>query len=797
MAPTLSPIVRLFKPTLGPYARRGKSELALVWSEQEGRHASIVAKRAQLRKDSSIEGDTKPFELGVATSVDQLLLAAFHGDFLAVWSDAKTRGATLYARTLRVDDEALPIATIKDEILWLECIELGKGAAVVWVERSMTSGLGDVKAIVLGKDGRPRTGAAVLASGVTAWQVAKIGDNRLGLASLRPLGEQEERGQIVWSQFVDDLAKATEQNVGIGTGELDVHVESMADAKGEAHVEIGYSSHRGLDRTAMMARVTRAGDGNTPAPVPLVTSGARRFLSFTSSGASLLRDEEAGTDGAIRVARRIDGRTRESELLRFTGEPEKSKSTSSDWMLGTMVCPKSDTTVPRGADPCASGNLTGNVVVRSSRTELGITALRIDGRTFDRAWNLECYNDECGALASRKDERSGASDDVYWVDLVKVSEGPATARLAQDVARPVLETFWEGGAVAAFDLTEISRGSTFMGWIETLGNSANSLQAGGKLHVARIGDRASRELVSSRALPQGGVSFASTPNEIMMAWVANEGGDPQVHITKFDPQGKKQGDLLMTSEKGDAHSVNIAWVEDGYVVSWIDGRDGNGEVYLAKVSKNLKMLLPHTRVTRSEGSATELVMRVAKKKVVLAWIEPRTRNGFPAPLMASFGAKDLVPSVAEVAFGSAERTTRSIGLARVNDETWALAVVDEGSEGDVKGSVVLLNNELALQSQRRVKDEGLPAASIAVDVREGGTRVLTTHPEEVLRIRSSFLRSEEPPKEIGALFGPPGQPFVHRFYRGDLFYAERSPAQGRTEDDFGRIRRIKLEAKSD
>ena len=271
-----------------------------MWSEQEGRHASIVAKRTQLRKDSSIEGDTKPFELGVATSVDQLLLSPFHEDFLAVWSDAKTRGATLYARTLRLDDEALPIATIKDEILWLECIELGKGAAVVWVERSMTSGLGDVKAIVLGKDGRPRTGSALLASGVTAWQVAKIGDNRLGLASLRPVGEQDERGQIVWSQFADDLAKATEQNVGTGTGELDVHVESMADAKGEAHVEIGYSSHRGLDRTAMMARVTRAGDGNTPAPVPLVTSGARRFLSFTSSGASLLQDGPRPVPGTAR-----------------------------------------------------------------------------------------------------------------------------------------------------------------------------------------------------------------------------------------------------------------------------------------------------------------------------------------------------------------------------------------------------------------------------------------------------------------------------------------------------------------
>ena len=69
-----------------------------------------------------------------------------------------------------------------------------------------------------------------------------------------------------------------------------------------------------------------------------------------------------------------------------------------------------------------------------------------------------------------------------------------------------------------------------------------------------------------------------------VAWVAREGAKAQVHVSRVDRLGRRTKDVQLTSTPGNTTEVAIAWAGGGWVVAWIDTRDGNGEVYATKAN---------------------------------------------------------------------------------------------------------------------------------------------------------------------------------------------------------------------
>ena len=62
----------------------------------------------------------------------------------------------------------------------------------------------------------------------------------------------------------------------------------------------------------------------------------------------------------------------------------------------------------------------------------------------------------------------------------------------------------------------------------------------------------------------------------------------------------------MTSSKGDASDVALARAGDGWLVAWVDARDGNGEVYAARLRQELLQRVGREeRITNATGDASD------------------------------------------------------------------------------------------------------------------------------------------------------------------------------------------------
>ena len=106
-------------------------------------------------------------------------------------------------------------------------------------------------------------------------------------------------------------------------------------------------------------------------------------------------------------------------------------------------------------------------------------------------------------------------------------------------------------------------------------------------------------VVTTRALAVGGVAMAAAekPEDgAAVAWVARDNGDPEVHVTQARQEGE-EGRTTSSSPPPRATRAMIAivWAGGGWVVAWVDGRDGNGEVYATR----LGMDLSRTRASES------------------------------------------------------------------------------------------------------------------------------------------------------------------------------------------------------
>lgn len=174
-------------------------------------------------------------------------------------------------------------------------------------------------------------------------------------------------------------------------------------------------------------------------------------------------------------------------------------------------------------------------------------------------------------------------------------------------------------------------------------------------------------LITTRALSAGGVAVAAAPRPedgAVVAWVAREGGDPQVHLATVDRAGKKGRDVIVTPDKGDATDVTVSWTGHGWLLAWVDARDGNGEVYATVASPDLHFGA-RERLTHAPGDASDLTMLVVDDGAWLAWADPREspHDGFADVYLAKVGLGDAKRVGDEVRVLATAAHSRSPSLA--------------------------------------------------------------------------------------------------------------------------------------
>ncbi|AUX48666.1 hypothetical protein SOCE26_102070 [Sorangium cellulosum] len=287
---------------------------------------------------------------------------------------------------------------------------------------------------------------------------------------------------------------------------------------------------------------------------------------------------------------------------------------------------------------------------------------------------LSCHKGVCSTFAS-----AAAGAGPQQGGAGKASGGRAPLAL---VSLPVRESAWrapafredtdpppratgvralvEGDSIADVAGVDLAGGAGLSAWVTYFVEGSSDGAPRGQDLSATLAVRAvgpgglgKLNVISQKASSLGGVAIAAAPptasagaaaptagagqTESVLAWVARERGETQVYLTKLDATGAKVAQKKLTTAPrkkkpgaaaNEATDVAIAYDgAGGFIVAWIDSRDGNAEVYAARVDRALKTTVPDRRITNAPLDAAEVQIVVRGQEAWLVWSDARPAGG--------------------------------------------------------------------------------------------------------------------------------------------------------------------------
>jgi hypothetical protein len=324
------------------------------------------------------------------------------------------------------------------------------------------------------------------------------------------------------------------------------------------------------------------------------------------------------------------------------------------------------------------------------------------------AWGLLCVRERCVALAASAE----APTPIYTVDLARrVSPFAAPVTPPPSPAAPVLtglSTIASGKAYADVVAAQLER-TTFVASMAIAPAAAGGPRDRGRtagatasVTLQRI-DEAGQALaapatVTSRALPAGGLGLSAgdgPEDGVALGWVArDEGGSSHVHLARVDADGRSRAglrDVQLTAARGEASDVALAWAGDGWLVAWVDSREGNGEVYATRVDRSLHRLSPEERITRAPGDAGDVALSVAGDVAWLAWSDAREspREGVADVYVTTLRTRDAQRVGDETRVLATAGHSRSPAVAATDDGAAIVAWIEDAPLGvDAPGAAM-------------------------------------------------------------------------------------------------------------
>ena len=118
-------------------------------------------------------------------------------------------------------------------------------------------------------------------------------------------------------------------------------------------------------------------------------------------------------------------------------------------------------------------------------------------------------------------------------------------------------------------------------------------------------------------------------NNVHISWEDNRDGNPEIYYKKYDNNGDNlTGDVRVTNDTSDSGLPSIAVDSDNNVhISWVDGRDGNSEIYYKKLDNNGNTLTGDVRVTNDANNSMYPSIAVdSDNNVHISWFDDRDGN---------------------------------------------------------------------------------------------------------------------------------------------------------------------------
>jgi hypothetical protein len=350
----------------------------------------------------------------------------------------------------------------------------------------------------------------------------------------------------------------------------------------------------------------------------------------------------------------------------------------------------------------------------------------------DVAYGLSCDGHTCFALAADK----GPPNELFGVEVPdRASAWRAPTEDSGAAGPPAVRgvaTLTTGPRIARVQASS-SVGPGALAWVTYFLEGATSLEQAPKgeppfratlalswLDATNKSGEATPIVISKRAVSAGGVGIASPRGkgegkELVVSWVAADKTGDQVYVTKVDTTGKKVAQKKVTTvdrkkaktkdkskdiAEADtaAASAVIAWSDApgsgrtaagkdesshvgtaGYVVAWVDGRDGNGEIYTARINQDLEKIVVDHRVTKSDGDASDVSLLVRANDAFVAFADARD-GGSSDIYVTRIDPYSLRVLDADVRVYASAGPSRAPELVQVGDQV-LLAWIEDPKEG--------------------------------------------------------------------------------------------------------------------
>jgi len=690
---------------IGPFFAKlpGGAALATWVTGAEGNDRRVIA--VPLDPNGERRGPDKTLAL-VGIETNMLVVRPSRGPspgFVVAWTTLADRGDSLWVMAVGADGvprgKPVELAHTNDDVIWVDIVPTDAGATCLWVEETH-DGKANMVAAALNADGTVHDAPPHVARGITGWHVVEL-PGGVGLSTVSAQASADAgRGGVLTFVRLDAEARPVGAPVTIAdkpTVSGDVEVARIVHgAFGAVGPPGGGTSGTRLlfawtDRTTDEPFVAAASLDEhgvlAPARSVVEAPGGAALLGVASgpAGAALMWESPTRRIGDVRhmhVAH-IDARGLPDGVplsLETQGRalPELTAAGSGFAILATLQ------DCDRGSAACADAAFVPTLL----RTDARVTGLQREPLTFGSdpasfAWGATCNDDGCLALAA-----SGNAPARIRVAEVR----PRTNMQPAPEQKLPAQGSRQDSRVA--DLTAVIAGETVVDFATThLGNvtvlatlATSPKPQAGKGHgddsrslltlatrtIDAAGIASAPIVFSTRALAAGGVALApgGKPEDGgAVAWVASDGGDPEVHVARIDRSGKRTNDVQLTKTKGDASDVTITWAGSGWIVAWVDGRDGNGEVYATKVGLDLHRVAREERITKAPGDASDLVALARGDLVWLAWADPRERpkDGIADIFACAIGARDAKRVIDEQRILATAAHSRTPALAPADD----------------------------------------------------------------------------------------------------------------------------------
>ncbi|MCC6213952.1 MAG: hypothetical protein IT376_03730 [Polyangiaceae bacterium] len=792
--------------TYGPYLARGEDGAVAVWAAGEPRAWYAAHAPATGRIAEAVRVADAPAEVGVV-ALRSLGAAGYVLAYTTRTEPERVEALLIDARG-EVAGPARALEESSERALWIDALPI-EGGALVAFARQRGKGA-DLLAAAVGIR-RPPEPPVALATGALAWQLVATppggalatvtGDGPRGRVSVLPLSAA---GAPAGSPVPLSAHPTAEPDL-----------DAVATPSG---LVLAWTDRASIEpRVHVAATDARGALARPPAPVTL-GAGEETLVGLVAphgTGPVYLAWE--------RPAERVPGER--SVELGELGEGLKLGGRARITAYGDETLPELAAS-PRGlaaltlARACRRGVKCDEVLPTFVELGAGLAPVSsepvrlsaAEGAPAALAWGLGCTATGCTALAA-PDEVPAP---VHLVSFARASLEHEPAAVA--VTRPEPPTIAATEVIAASEpLAAIAGVPTpsgalvaYLTHFEPTGpwklldrpaadGRREPLQARLELVALDAAGRPAAPVnLSLRAGSYAGVAVVSADparGEHLVVWSAYDLGQPQVFATLVAADGRKLAQRMITTRRGALRDLTAARVADGYVLAWVDERDGDAEVYLAKLNPQLQRIGLDQRVTRVTGAAGQPALLVRGAEVLVVWSDARDPDAPGRGDLYAWrrSARDLTAIGAEERVAKTPEHSRSPSLAALGDRpvvAW-IEQAPEGAAGEGRLRVAELDGAgRVLGASTIVELPGGSPSDVALRCGEKDCRVVVAVEDAS---RSSLWGfgwapgGEAKPSRLGGVAGPAGQLVAPRWVGDALVHLEHS------RPGSGRVRRAVLE----